>query len=336
MRSLFIIVLASSIFIMACSNSTKEKELIVYASVDQNYSEPIIQKFAQKTKIKVLPVYDVEAAKTTGLVNRLVAEKPRPQADVFWNGEFAQTLLLKDKGVLAPYMSPSAKDLPAEYKDPEGYWNGFAGRARVLLVNTRGLTPSQCPVSLFDLLNAALPAQQMGLAYPLFGTTLTHAAALYAYLGPQEGKAFFEKIKERGLRIAAGNGAVRDLVVQGQLLIGLTDTDDACGAVRRGAEVAAVFPDQEGMGTLIIPNTVALVAGGPHPQEGQAFIDFLLSPEVEKMMLASGWCQVPARPVDAQPVCFKGTSIKGMNLTLQQIYQQLPLVQKDMRELFVR
>lgn len=335
MRSFFACIILI-IFIIACGKPATERTVVVYASVDQNYAEPIIRKFAQDSKIKVLPIYDVEAAKTTGLVNRLVAEKARPQADVFWNVEFAQTLLLKEKGALAPYNSPAAQDIPAGYRDPEGYWTAFAGRARVLLVNTRELPEIQRPGSLLNLLDAALPAERLGLAYPLFGTTLTHAAALYAHLGPERGKAFFQQIKDRGWRILAGNASVRDLVVQGQLLAGLTDTDDACGAIQRGAAVAAIFPDQQGMGTLIIPNTVALVAGAPNPEAGRALIDFLLSPEVEKMMLASGWCHVPSRLSAAEPLCFKDSAIRGMDLTLQEIYQQLPRVQQEMREMFVR
>jgi len=90
MRSFFACIILI-IFIIACGKQATERTVVVYASVDQNYAEPIIRKFAQDSKIKVLPIYDVEAAKTTGLVNRLVAEKARPKADVFWNGEFAQT-----------------------------------------------------------------------------------------------------------------------------------------------------------------------------------------------------------------------------------------------------
>jgi len=58
--------------------------VVVYTSVDQVYSEPVIRAFEKRTGILVLPVYDVEASKTTGLVNRLIAERGRPQADVFW------------------------------------------------------------------------------------------------------------------------------------------------------------------------------------------------------------------------------------------------------------
>lgn len=121
------------------------KEVVIYTSVDQVFSEPVLKAFEKDTGIKVLPVYDIEAAKTTGLVNRLIAEKGAPKADVFWNGEFAQTMLLKEKGILAAYKSPAAEGIPAQYADAEGYWTGFGGRARVILANKNLLSPEQYP-----------------------------------------------------------------------------------------------------------------------------------------------------------------------------------------------
>ncbi|HDP89276.1 MAG TPA: hypothetical protein ENN42_04870 [Thioalkalivibrio sp.] len=103
--------------------------VVVYTSVDQVYSEPILQAFEDESGIEVRAVFDVEAAKTTGLVNRLIAERAAPQADVWWNGEFAQTLKLRDEGVLAPYRPQSAEGVPAHYR-AQGLWTGLAGRAR--------------------------------------------------------------------------------------------------------------------------------------------------------------------------------------------------------------
>lgn len=57
-----------------------EQVVVVYTSVDQPFSEPILEQFEKTRGIRVLPVYDVEAAKTTGLVNRIIAEKNHPQA----------------------------------------------------------------------------------------------------------------------------------------------------------------------------------------------------------------------------------------------------------------
>jgi len=118
----------------------------------------------------------VETSKTTGLVNRLIAEKNRPRADVFWNSEVGRTLVLKDKGVLAPYRSPAAQDIPAQFKDREDYWTGFAARARVLIYNTELLEASEVPQSIFQLTQPQWKGK-VALAYPLFGTTATHVAA---------------------------------------------------------------------------------------------------------------------------------------------------------------
>ena len=94
--------------------------VVVYTSVDQHYAEPVLAAFERETGIRVRAVYDVEASKTTGLVNRLIAERARPKADVFWNGEFAQTMLLKERGLLASYASPGREAAP--WRDPDGYW----------------------------------------------------------------------------------------------------------------------------------------------------------------------------------------------------------------------
>ncbi|MCX7842293.1 MAG: iron ABC transporter substrate-binding protein, partial [Clostridia bacterium] len=105
---------------LGCSIDSNKNQVVIYTSVDQVFSEPVLKAFESETGIRVLPVYDVEATKTVGLVNRLIAEKSKPQADVFWNGEFVQTLVLKEKGLLEKYKPSGASGVPAEFVDSEG------------------------------------------------------------------------------------------------------------------------------------------------------------------------------------------------------------------------
>ena len=134
---------------------SKKQEVVVYTSLDKVFSEPVLKAFEKETGIKVLAVYDSEATKTTGLVNRLIAEKDNPKADIFWNSETGRTIVLKKKGVLAQYVSPSAADIPGTFKDHEGYWAGFAARCRVLVYNKNMLKPEDLPKSIFELTNPA-------------------------------------------------------------------------------------------------------------------------------------------------------------------------------------
>jgi len=202
--------------LIACQPKAGRQEVVVYTSVDQVYAEPVFKAFERASGIKVLAVYDAEAAKTSGLVNRLIAETAKPQADVFWNSEFAQTIALKEKGVFAPIRPASAADIPEQFKDPQGYWYGFGARARVLIVNTEAY-PQGGPSSVFEFMDSKTASKKWGMAYPLFGTTLTQAAAMYVLLGDAAAQDFYQRLKDRypdrGRQFrGAGHGGFRRVV----------------------------------------------------------------------------------------------------------------------------
>jgi iron(III) transport system substrate-binding protein len=310
--------------------------VVVYTSVDRVFAEPILERFEARSGTRTLALYDVEATKTTGLVNRLISEAGAPRADVFWNGEFAQTLVLRQRGVLAPYRSPAASGLPGQYVEAAGYWTGLGGRARVLLVNTSLVPEDRVPNGLSDLLSERWPPGQIAVAHPLFGTTAAHVAALYATQGADRARQFLAALRARGVRLVDGNSVVRDLVASGQAMAGLTDSDDACGAIERGAPVRLVFPDQDEGGTLVIPGTVALIAGGPHPAEGRRLIDYLLGPEADGQLVESGFSQMSLRDPGLRSACVALDSVRAMRVSYADIGGLMPRVQTELREIFVR
>src|SRR5258705_9559330 len=127
LKALF--VLALCVFSFSCSQTSKQENVVViYVSADWPFSEPVLQAFEKKAGIIVKAVYDTEETKSTGLANRLLAEKDNPQADVFWSGESVRTLILKKNGVLTAYKSPSAEPIAPTFKDLQGYWTGFSAR----------------------------------------------------------------------------------------------------------------------------------------------------------------------------------------------------------------
>ena len=233
----------------------------------------------------MLPKFDAESTKTVGLAEAIAAEGRRPRCDVFWNNEILHTLRLKQRGLLEAYVPPIAKSYPAAYRDPQGFWHGFAARARVLVVNTKLVGEKDRPASILDLADPKWRGRA-AMAKPLFGTTATQAACLFAVWGDRRAKEFFRAVKRNDVQILSGNKQVALAVAAGRLAFGLTDTDDALIEVEKGMPVAIVYPDQgaDGLGTLLIPNTLAIVRGWPHPAAARRLVDYLLSPEVE-----AGW-----------------------------------------------
>jgi iron(III) transport system substrate-binding protein len=216
---------------------------------------------------------------------------------VFWNNEILHTLRLKRLGLLRAYVSPAAKDYPAADRDPQGFWHGFAARARVLVVNTKLVSEAERPESILAMTDPRWRGRA-AMAKPLFGTTATHAACLFAFWGDQRAQAFFKRLKQNDVQILSGNKQVALSVAAGRAAFGLTDTDDALEEVEKGMPVAIVWPDQGAgeLGTLLIPNTLAIIKGGQNPEAARRLVDYLLSPEVESQLAAGPSAQIPLNP----------------------------------------
>jgi iron(III) transport system substrate-binding protein len=286
---------AIALLVGGCRSSqpaTADRTVTVYVSTDRVFSEPVLQEYERRSGVKVNAVYDTEETKSTGLANRLLAEKARPQADVFWSNEPVRTLVLKSRGVLAAYRSPSAEGIPAALIDPDGYWTGFSARMRVIAYNTKTVAREDAPQSIFDLSHPKWKGQ-VAMADPRFGSTSFHVAALYALAGDEKMDEFFRRLKAYDVRIVVGNSVVRDLVARGEVKAGLTDTDDVNVAIEDGQPVGMILPDRDGLGVPVMPNMVSLIANAPHVDEARKVIDYLLSADVESQLARSEAVQIP-------------------------------------------
>ena len=276
----------------------REPDVVLYVALDQQHSEQLVKEFEKQTGLDVDARFDTEASKTVGLVSAIVEEAQRPRCDVFWNNELAHTVNLAQRGLLAAYDSPAAKEVPERWRDPGRKWTGFAARARVLIVNTQKIPDAAArPKSMWDLLDPKWKGQ-CGVARPLTGTTLTHFAALEGVLGEAEFQRFLEGLHENAVVWLQSNGATMRAVRDGQLAFAFTDTDDFHVALTKGHPVACVFPDQQegGVGTMLIPNSVGIVTDAPHRAAAEKLVDFIVGKDMEARLAAAASAQIPLRP----------------------------------------
>jgi len=306
------------------------KGVVVYVSEDQVFSEPVLKDFERETGIKVKAVYDTEETKSTGAMNRLIAEKNNPQADVYWANEPIRAVVLKQKGISTPYFSPNAEGIPSVFKDSEGYWTGFSARARVLVVSNEAKPPR----SILDYTNQVW-RNRIVIANPLFGTTTSWVAALFTIWGDDKAKEFMEKMKNNGVKISTSNGESTLLVANKEFTFSLVDSDDATNAIRDGKAVRQIYPDQEqdGIGCLILPNAAVLIKDGPNPENGKKLIDYLLSAETERKLALADCAQIPLHkgvdtPVDVKKI----EDIKTMDIDYEAVATKLQEIQGYLKE----
>ena len=282
--------------LLGCAPRAAE-EVVVYTALDEEFSRPIFEQFTRDTGIAVRAKFDVESTKSVALTQAIFGERDRPRCDVFWNNEVVNTLRLEQADLLAPFESPVGRAYPAQFRSPDGAWHGFAARARVLLVNTNLIGEGERPGSIRDLIDAKWN-DRAGIAKPLAGTTATHAACLFAAWGDVAAQEFFRAVK-RNARVMGGNKQVARAVAEGELAWGLTDTDDAIIEVESGLPVVIVYPDQTGddaLGTLMIPNTLAIIRGAAHRSAAEQLVNYLLSPQNEERLARGPSAQFPLNP----------------------------------------
>ena len=332
MRNSFGILLTLALIpILTSCRPTGSRTVVVYVSEDQVFSEPILKDFERETGITVKSVFDTEESKSTGVTNRLIAEKDNPQADVYWANEPVRAEALKQRGVSTAYLSASAEGIADQFKDPDHYWTGFSARARVLLVNARSTIK---PVSVTAYTDPSAK-DRAAIANPLFGTTTDYVAALFTIWGDERAKIFMNDMKKNGVKITTSNGESTDFVATGQVDFSLVDSDDAVNTKKQGKPVEMIYPDQDpnGIGVLILPNAVALIKGAPYEENGKRLIDYLLSKETERKLAFADCAQIPLHSgVEIPPEIRRIEEIKTMRVSYADLARKTDEIQPFLKE----
>ncbi len=329
------LLLLAPLALVAGCGSEDSSSVTLYCGVDQDQSRSIAKQFTQATSVAVDYHGETEAMRSVGLPKRLMGERQRPRADVYWSNEIMHMVHLCKSGVMAPLPKGLAEDFPKAWRDPNGRYIAFGARARVFLVNKELLPdPQDWPSKVEDLLDPKYAAMGFAtsMAEPLTGTTYTHAVALLTRDEPGA-KAFFERMaaaREKGtMKVVSSNGRVMRAVSDSaeKVCFGLTDTDDSYIALtEKNPNLVLVYPDdgEAGLGTLLIPNTAALVKGGPHPAEAERLLRWLVSASVEETLAASRSAQIPLRegvptPDEKRMRWRPGTDFRAMEVDWQAV-----------------
>ena len=264
---IIVVGLAILLFVPVPLPSKQTKQVVAYCAQDEEYAEPILREFDEKTGIKVRAVYDNEAVKTVGLANRLLAERRHPRCDVFWGNEEMRTRQLAAEQV---------------FRETNG-WAAVGYRSRRIVINTNRLSLATAPRSLLELTNETWRGK-VALAYPQFGTTATHFNALRQHWGDELWQAWCRGLVANKALLLDGNSVVVKMVGRGEAWIGLSDSDDIASGHEEGLPVEPLPMNEE---TLLIPNTVAVVRGAPHPEAAQRLFEYLQRRAVVQDLIAA-------------------------------------------------
>lgn len=291
-----------------CGVGSKKKTVIIYTSQDEEYADPIFKDFEKQTGIAVKAVFDSEAVKTVGLVNRLLAESAHPQCDVFWNNEEMRTRLLASRNL---------------FRETNG-WVLMGYRTRRIGVNTNLLPLAKAPHLFSEATNSAWRGK-VALAYPMFGTTPTHFLALRQHWGDAAWQDWCRALVANRAQLEDGNSMAVRQVGGGEAWLCFSDSDDIAAEQREGRPVAPVPLSDE---SLVIHNSEGILRGAPHPAEAQQLFDYLRSREVQQILVDK---KALESPVPGDP-----DKLPGLKVDWDKLLRDLDASTEEMRKIFLR
>ena len=256
-------------------------ELVIYSGRTEPLLQPVIDAFKAKyPDVNVL----LKAGSNSELANALLEEQANPQADVFITTELFTVQSLAQQGIFQSYQPVGADQLPAEFLGADNLWTGLTRRARVIIYNADLVSQEELPTSIFDLTDPKWKGQ-IAAAGSTNGSMQAQIAAMRQLIGEEDTEAWLNGLIANEVTFFGGHTDVRKAVGAGEFKLGLVNHYYYHLQKAEGSNVGIIFPDQADgqIGLITNATAAAVVNGAPHLSAAQAFLDFLVSPEGQKL-----------------------------------------------------
>jgi iron(III) transport system substrate-binding protein len=250
-----------------------EGNVVLYSAHRQSIIDAMVPRFEAATGIKA----DVIKAGSGDIINRVLAERENPKADVIWSIGGEQ--LEAHSQVLMAYDPADGDKIDPVFKVGTN-WLPYTAIVNVFIVNKNELTPAQYPRTWMDLGKpeykeriSSARADKSGSSYMQLATVLT----IYG----DKGWDVYAPILGNFV-LSGSSSAVPRFVNDGEAAVGVTLEDNAYKYVQGGGPVEIVYPED---GTVAAPDGIALVKNGPNPANAKRFIDWALSKETQEFLV---------------------------------------------------
>ena len=287
----------AALFVTSLAVSTQAMaadKLVIVTSYPPDTTVTVGKAFTKATGIKV----EMLKKKTTAGIKYLQATAKNNTSDMFWASAPDAFEVLKGDGLLQKY-TVKVKGIPEKVgsfpiNDPEGYYKGFAASGYGIMWNTRYLKAKKLPVpTSWKDLEKPIYHGHVGMSAPSrSGTTHLTVETLLQGKGWKDGWAMMKNIAGNFKTVTARSFGVPDGVNSGQFGIGIVIDFFGLSSQASGFPVDFVYPKV----TTLVPANIAIVKNAPNKKAAGAFIEYLLSPEGQEVLLNPKIRRLPVNP----------------------------------------
>ena len=272
-----------------------EDKLIIVTSYPPDTTTTVKKAFEAKYPgIKV----EMLKKKTTAGIKYLQETAGNNTSDMFWASAPDAFEVLKGDSLLQKY-KVKVTGIPEKVgafpiHDPEGYYKGFAASGYGIMWNKRYLKAKKLPVpKTWADLSKPVYHGHVGMSAPSrSGTTHLTVETLLQGGGWEKGWAMWKEIAGNFKTVTERSFGVPDGVNSGQFGLGVVIDFFGLSSKASGFPVDFLYPPV----TTLVPANIAIVSKAPHPKAAAAFIEFLLSPAGQEVLLDPKIRRLPVNP----------------------------------------
>jgi iron(III) transport system substrate-binding protein len=258
----------------------QKQSVMLYSSLKDSQLAAIREGFMKKYPHISMDYY---TAGTGNVMTKLATEQQAGgiSADIIWVGDPTNYIDFKKQGLLLPYDSPVAADIPNKFKDPERMYMS----ARLIMLgfvyNTNLVKGDMIPKTWEDLLKPEFK-DNIAMTDPTSsGTTLFTVAGLVQ--NPRYGWEYFEKLKANGIKLENGSSGVVNKAAAGEYKVSVGVDYIARTVMSQGSTIGFSYPEND---IPIIESPIAIIKNTKNPEAAKLLYDFIISEEGQSVLLA--------------------------------------------------
>ncbi|HSV29088.1 MAG TPA: Fe(3+) ABC transporter substrate-binding protein [Candidatus Omnitrophota bacterium] len=272
--------------LVAGNTAAEAAEVNLYSARKDHLIKPLLDQFTAATGIKV----NLLSAGEDQLIERMKSEGANSPADVLLTTDVARLHKARVEGLLQPATSPAIdKNIPARFRDPQGYWHGLSARARVVFYAKDRVKPAE--LSTYE--DLADPKWKGKICVRSSSSVYNQSllAGIIAINGPEKAEAWAKGIVDNMARKPQGGDRDQiSAVAAGQCDIAIANTyyfgemlKSAKPEEKAAAEKVALFwPNQQGRGAHINISGAGVAKSAKNKAEAIKLIEFLSSVEAQR------------------------------------------------------
>nr|WP_321458524.1 ABC transporter substrate-binding protein [uncultured Cohaesibacter sp.] len=314
----------SSVVLAFTATPVLAEELVLYTSQPNTDAQQTVDAFmAENPDITVSWVRDGTTKVMAKLQAEIAAGDVRP--DLLLIADMVTLEGLKQDGQLQPYKAAAASNYDPALYDADGYYYSTKLITTGIVYNTGA---AKKPSSWKELAAPDMKGM-IAMPSPLYsGAALIHLATL---TGDESlGWDYYQALANNEARAQGGNGGTFKAVASGEKPYGVVVDYLAIRSKAKGSPVEFVFPEE---GVSYVTEPVAILKNAKNVEAAHKFVDFLLSPKGQDLVLSQGY--IPAMNGTSVPAGFPDrSSIKLMNFDPAAALENAEANKKKFAEMF--